>query len=125
MLPLDMVHAALLPRYQILRGGVLADTGLEDVQGLARGVETRMCADRQGCLLLAVPDRQVVERGDAEGPDEVVEDLLKTERVAGSFRPTVGVLADDDARALLDGARGDELGQHPVDLVGFTMDVLE
>src|SRR5437763_14660364 len=107
------------------RAGVLADAGLEDAQGLVRGVEARLHAERQGRLVLAVPDRQVGERGDAEGPDEVVEDLLQTERVAGSLRPAVGVLADDDARALLDGARGDELGQHPVDLVGLAMDILE
>ena len=73
------------------------------MQGLVRGVEAHLHAERQGRLVLAVPDRQVVERGDAERPDEVVEDLLQAERVAGSLRRAVGVLADDDARALLDG----------------------
>src|SRR5437763_13778348 len=93
------------------RAGVLADAGLEDAQGLVRRVEARLHAKRQGRLVLSVPDRQVVERGDAERPDEVVENLLQAERVAGSLRRAVGVLANDAARALLQGTRGDELGQ--------------
>src|SRR5690349_8165995 len=98
---------------------------LQHTQRLCARVEAGADAEREGGDMLAVTDRQVVDGGDAKRADEVIKDLLQAEGIAGTFGRAVGVFADDDSSALLELSGRDQLREHPVDAIGFLIDILE
>src|SRR3954470_2782683 len=107
------------------------EEGLFERERSPVGVERIPNAERDRGQMLAVAEGQAVEDGDAERFQVLLEDVLEGAR-ARPIRSLALVapvavlhLADDDADDLLELPGVTELREHPVDVVGRCLVVLE
>ena len=96
---------------------------------VGQGLEGDAHADREGGVQGDVAEGQAGYDGDLEReqafPEHVFQGLPVFLGVLGLGVPAVGVDADGDARDLLEQARVEHLGQHPVKAIRCLVQVLE
>ncbi len=103
----------------------MRDGCLEQLELAAAGVEAGAHAQRQGPLVVDVPDGEAVGDRDTERQEIVREDLVEAERAIAHRALELGEPAHGDAGEPLQRAGHPEMGEHPVHPIEILTHVLE